>query len=194
MVAAIAERLFRDTQDRDSTNTHALGSIAYKVLQHRDSERASQISAQLDSLIAQSRATLVSNPDTAVIAQQQAPADAQLVTRVFSNVVYIQFMHENERQLASQLRAELNAADMHAPGIELKQGNYKNWVRYFHADDRALAETVAAQAARLASKPGHAVTFRVQDLSAKSFRAPKGQVEVWINLAAPTVVIPSRPG
>jgi hypothetical protein len=195
MVAAIAERLFRDTQEQDSARAHALGSVAFRVLERRDPQRAEAIRASLDSLINNDRAAVVSNPDTAVAQTAQAPVQSQLITRVFNSIVYVQFRNENERRIAQALRDTLNATGLHSPAIDQEDGNYRNWVRYFHADDRGLATTAADLAAAVARKNGHTVQFKVQDLSGNTrFRAGKGHVEVWINLAAaPIVPIPSRP-
>ena len=195
MVAAIAERLFRDTQEQDSARMHALGSVAFRVLEKRDPDRAAAIRASLDSLINNSRAAVVSNPDTAAPQLQQAPVESQLITRVFNSIVYVQFRNENERTLAQALRDTLNSAGLHSPAIDQENGNYRNWVRYFHPEDRNLAVTASELASAVARKKGHTVEFRVQDLSGNTrFRAGKGHVEVWINLAAPPLVpVPLRP-
>jgi hypothetical protein len=168
--------------------------VAFTVLERRDPERAAAIRAALDSLITNSRAAVVSNPDTAS-AQPQAPVESQLITRVVKSIVYIQFRNESERRLAQALRDTLNATGLHSPAIDQEDGNFRNWVRYFHPEDRNLAMTAGGLATAIARKNRHNVEFRVQDMSGNTrFRAGKGHVEVWINLAAaPVLPPPLRP-
>lgn len=184
LVSDIAERLFRDTQSRDSARSHALGGVAFRVLEHRAPQRAQLIRDSLESLVQEERATLVSNPDTAMLAMQRAPAASELIARVFPSIVYVQFRNEDERSTATALQQALLASGFNVPGVEHVDAQYRNWVRYFHPEDQALAERAARRSEAFLAERGHVVEFRVQDLSGSGYNPPRGQVELWMNLQA----------
>jgi hypothetical protein len=114
----------------------------------------------------------------ATAAKQDSAIGKQLastpVTR--SPTVYIQIAREDQRAEAGDLRANLEAAGFVVPGIELiSRGTFNTYVRYFSANDKALAEKIFG----LMKNMGF--DAKEQALSATSNgNVPPGQIEVWI--------------
>jgi energy-coupling factor transporter ATP-binding protein EcfA2 len=95
-------------------------------------------------------------------------------------VVYIHYNNTGEGGLAEDLRTTL-AADggVRMAPIERVPGAYDDSVRYFHPNDRAAAERVAAAVRKFFTRPGSSRTFRIVDLSPKK-DAANGPLEVWM--------------
>ena len=93
-------------------------------------------------------------------------------------MVYIQFRGSVSREKINQLRQQFINNGYKAPGVERIDGNFKNWVRYFHPEDKELAESVAALAKKFFDNK---IEFRLQDLSGRGHNAQVGQVELWVS-------------
>jgi hypothetical protein len=92
--------------------------------------------------------------------------------------VYVHFRGSIQRTVAESLRSKLEA-EFFAPGVERVDGIYESEVRFFHLEDRQLAERVADRAAGFLEARGCAPS----KVATKSSRlaAPSNQVEIWIH-------------
>jgi hypothetical protein len=184
LVSEIAERLFLDLRGPDTAadESQSLGSIAFRVLEHRNPRRAAalreQILAVRDSI---TRATLRSQPDTSALAAAATPAQARLLARAFSNVIYIQYRNAADSDFAEQLRTAIAGQGFHAPGIERVEGNFRNWIRYFHAEDQPLADSIASLTRTFFAERGRPLDLKIQNLGGRGFQAQRGQIELWIS-------------
>jgi hypothetical protein len=102
------------------------------------------------------------------------------LTSAFSAVVYIQYAADSERQQVEDLRTDLNhqpGATITVPPIDHKVADYSDSVRYFHAEDRDVADRIADIANK--SFKG-AKNFKPPTLFGPRDDVPLGQVEIWI--------------
>jgi hypothetical protein len=101
---------------------------------------------------------------------------SKAITALFSKTCYIQYSSNGNKPNAIDLQKSLKEAGWYAPGIELVPGNYRSVVKYFHAEDKQLADKVAALAKR-----------SVQTLAIKGYeeKVPVGQLEIWIGNSNP---------
>jgi len=81
--------------------------------------------------------------------------------------IYIQYCDSGNRSLMTSVQQTFLSNSWKAPGIELVNSGCDNTIRYFHDEDRALAD----QANTLLN--GQYTIKKV------SIRAPKGQIELW---------------
>ena len=99
-----------------------------------------------------------------------------------SSVAFIQFRGAVQRGTMDSLRARLAAAGFVAPGVERVDRQFGSAVRYFHVEDRTVADSAAAIArAFLQPRSSTALPIPVQSMAGRGFRAPRGQIEVWIS-------------
>lgn len=199
LVAEIAERLFWDLGGLES-----LGGVAFQILEQRNPERAEEIREELLSGAStpESREHLRSSADTSEQRVEPAPPpppeetyiqaqvlspQARLLARAFPNLIYIQFHGEGNRKLAEGLQVQLQKEGFYAPGVEQVDQSYPNGVRFFHVEDRKLAQKVVDIAESFLDEQGKSRKFQLKDFSRSEFaaRVPRGQVEVWINLDRP---------
>jgi len=199
LVIEIAERLVVDTTGYsagDRAAGQALSSVAFLILQQRDSARAELLKEQLqrrfevqassDSTI---RSALRSAPDTnsrpvvASVSTNAARAVSDLLAPLSSRVVFIQFQGAVQRQAMEQLRERFSRAGFAAPGVERIATPFSSSVRYFHSEDGALADSVAGiTIAFLKDKGLNVTSVPVQNLSRRRLRVPRGQIEVWVSV------------
>jgi hypothetical protein len=197
LVVEIAERIYRELtldsgQNKISPEGVKKGIIALEIIKQRDPKRADAIQKDLWSdpnTIAelQQLRPKGGGPDAEVTEQAQGEVSAktQLLAKAFPNLIYIHFRDEKNKQLAEGLRNRLNEAGFYAPGVERVDKDYPNNVRFFHGEDRELAQRVATTAEQFLSEQKSPRKLELQDLSSKGFKVQKGHVEVWINLARP---------
>jgi hypothetical protein len=178
MVAEIAERIFYDLKNSDSS----LGGIAFKILKERKPSRAKEIeeNIQLKLSAPGNRSQNISAADTSLISitKTEPSASGLLAARIFDTLVYIQFRGSVTREKMNELRNKFLEKGYNAPGVERIDGNFKNWVRYFHPEDKELAERVAGLAKEFIGKD---IEFSLQDLSGMGHKAQVGLIELWIN-------------
>jgi hypothetical protein len=199
LMIEIAERLVVDTTGYSAgtrASDQALSSIAFHILQQRDAARAESVKAQLqrsfevqvssDSLV---RATLRSSPDTGLrpgssfVRDSTVEVASSRLVPLASTVVFIQFRGSVERSLVEQLRDRFSQAGFAAPGVEHISSAFSSSIRYFHAEDAVLADSVARITQAFLQKSLPSVTsVPIQNLSRRSFRVPSGQIEIWISV------------
>lgn len=187
----------------------AVGSVAMKILAQRDAGRARAVRDVLvtrdpacaqqreaslaqdyvlgASASAQVRAALRSDADPAQPASaavdSQAEAVSRLIAPITSGVAFVQFRGSVQRATIDSLRVGLARAGFVAPGVERVNREFTSGVRYFHAEDRLLADSAAILSKRfIESRLPSALPIPVQDLSRRGFRVPRGQIEVWISV------------
>jgi hypothetical protein len=82
----------------------------------------------------------------------------------------------------NDLRRAHQEEGLAAPAAERLAGDYRSAVRYFHEDDRAKAEAVAARSTRFFQEKNCALVIRAEPVaSLPPSRVPLGRLELWIN-------------
>lgn len=104
----------------------------------------------------------------ASIQQFEKPLMDQAVTDR-KPTVYIQYCNQAKKDDILAMQQNFIAHAWIAPGIELVKGGCDNSIRYFHEEDKALA------------LEANGLTGNTCTLTRSLLRAPKGQIEVWIN-------------
>lgn len=203
MVAEIAERVIRDIAQAEDMPAEQQGSLfvtAFAVLEERNPTRARDLADSIlpskrrddpegakalenyilaDAAVAapDRRAALRSDPEGS-----KPPEQPALLLGSFKNLVYLQFLQEEDRDLVEKLRSELVENNFQAPGIEQVTADFRNAVRFFHPGDARTAQELADRVGSFFQRNGYDVRFQVEDLSRRGFDVPQGQMEVWINL------------
>lgn len=98
-------------------------------------------------------------------------ANTQAISLLFNKTCYIQYASPALKSKAEDIRKVLLTKKWYAPGLEYVAGSYKNYVKYFHAEDADLANNVRDIAGNNTS------TILIQGFQSK---IPKGQLEIWI--------------
>lgn len=86
--------------------------------------------------------------------------------------IYIQYSNDSKKSKINAIKDLLNSKSWITPGIENVKGEYKNTIRYFHDEDRTLAN----ESNELLGNKYK--LLRVYNFESK---VPKGQIEIWIN-------------
>lgn len=186
LIIDIAENIFYANKEFGDLQ----GNVAFKIIEERNKAKAEEIRKKTTALTENPglRKDLRSSPDIAQAtrdkALQQAPQQAQLIAQVYSSVVYIQYQDRANKALIEELRKNFQDQGLYAPGIENVVADYGNSIRFFHKEDRGAAEQTAELVKQFFHEKGYQKDFKIEDYSSK-FKVPKGQVEVWINLARP---------
>jgi len=190
MVAAIVEKLF---EVRPTTTAEQLtNDTAFAVLTRRSPVRANLIRERLldalsDSTVRQNAVSAPTLPPAGTApgaAPQVVPelaAEAKAAAAVFSNLLYIQFQGQITRELINELRRVHQEEGLAAPAAERRAGEYGSAVRYFHDDDRAKAEAVAARSTRFFQEKNCPLVIGVESVTSLRSKVPAGQLELWIN-------------
>lgn len=181
LVSEIAERIYFDLSSRD-TLQQGIGRIAFAVLANRDAPRAQFVRDSIEAEALRSRSQIVSPANVDSLSTVSSSPQAELVSRIHQSVVYIQFAVERERTIARALRDSLQAAGFWAPDVDQVDGDFRNWIRYFHESDESLARKAQDAVHRFFAARGDTIQFRVQNLGGRGFNAPEGQIEVWMRL------------
>lgn len=190
LVANISAVLFDDIQ-HDSTQyspkqRQEMLRVVKQVMQKNNPAIALKTLSQSYQAI-QTKA--ISNPDTAAAPTPSAAPEVRALNGLqeagSSPLVYIQYRNPAEEAVAGQIQAQCLAKNWKAPGIELISGkvNFDNSIRFYHQEDADLAAKVRqiTQGQLRAAYPNRHLNVRLVNLSGRNFRAPSGQVEVWIN-------------
>lgn len=199
LVIEIAERLVLDTTGysaADRSQESILGSVAFGVLKKRNRARADSLQRAVEQRFASRvsadsgvRASLRSDPDTArtlVLKDSSAQFATRLIARFSSSVVFLQFQGGVQRKTMERLRKSLDSAGFVAPGVEYITKPFRSSVRYFHADDSMLAARAAKISANFLQQERLSVeSLKLQNLSERGLRVPRGQIEVWLNVSTP---------
>jgi hypothetical protein len=184
LVLQICERILENTRDYDDIT----GKVAFEIIRSRDPKRAAEIDSTARKL-AQREQSIQRSAAVATAEKPARPTKAALsaskfIARVLSNVVYVQFKSNDYRDQISRLQAALNNAGIAAPGIEQVDAEFGNSIRYFHEQDRELAERVKKITVDFFQDEGVYLNVEIQNLSNTKLSATTspGRVEVWINL------------
>ncbi|HEX9653775.1 MAG TPA: hypothetical protein VGA99_08690 [bacterium] len=184
LVLQICERILANTKDYDDLT----GKVAFDIIRSRAPRRAKEIEDSARNIAQREQSTLrsaaVPNKEPPVQSSPAKISSSKFVARVLPNVVYIQFKNSAYRDQIARLQNDLNNEGVVAPGIEQVDADYGNSIRYFHDQDRDLAERVHKIADGFFQDEGVYWHVEIQDLSdAKmSENTSPGRVEVWINL------------
>jgi len=81
--------------------------------------------------------------------------------------VYIQYCNKENKNQISELRKKFEENSWNAPGIEFTEKGCDNSIRYFHEEDRTLANEA------------NTLLGNKYSIKKSSFTAPKGQIEIW---------------
>lgn len=176
--------------------------VAYQILDRRDHDLASQIEKDFKEKFNSTNTPqkdVISSADEkpatdkdkptvggtqtieTVTLKQNAPSkEAQQISAVFPQIIYIQYQDENQSDMANKLKIALNVKPIFAPGIELVPGKYKNSVRYFNTEDKIFAKQISDRVNEIFNGCG----IKFEPVMYSNFKTPKGQIEVWINCAA----------
>ena len=196
LVTEIAERLVLDTVAY--ARGVATRGVAFRILEQHDSARADSARRTLlrgleTTVFADSaaRASVRSSADTAGKAAPTSTGDsaaravasvAAVVASASASVVYIQWKGGVTRAAMQQLRERLSRGGFLAPGVERVDAAFRSSVRYFHAPDSVLADSVARitrDFLRQARLPG-TDSLPLQYIPVKR-AIPSGQIEVWLS-------------
>lgn len=96
----------------------------------------------------------------------------EIYSAILRKVVYIQYSNKANKKGVKAVQNILKNNLWIAPGIEFVAGTYSNRIKYFHEEDRDLANQINEL---LENKY---VPLRIYNFET---RVPKGQLEVWIN-------------
>lgn len=195
LVVEIVERLVLDTTAYSKTELAAgevLRTVAFRILKERDSVLSDSVKQKVEQWFESRtandpalRSRLRSDPDTtrAVLPDSTAQAAARLLAPVSSNVVYLQFQPSVKRQHMERLRKHLDKRGFFAPGVEYIENDFSSSVRYFHSEDSVQAARVAEITTNfLWNEQIPADSLVRQNMSGRGFRAPRGQIEVWLKI------------
>lgn len=182
LVLQICERILENTKDYDDIT----GKVAFEIIRDRDPERAKQIEkealeiAQREQSIQRSAAVPSSQPSQKAT---ELPS-SKFISRVLQNIVYIQIRNNAYREQIKRLQDELQFAGFTVPGIEQVESDFRNSIRYFHEENRSMAERIKQIAVDFFQDEGIYLDISIQNLSntEMSRRTSPGRVEIWINL------------
>ncbi|MBI1803758.1 MAG: hypothetical protein HY033_03030 [Ignavibacteriae bacterium] len=186
LVTDIAERVFRDQEEHDSTRSSIYDgttrSIAFDIIGRRSPERKVNIKDELEKRIQPILKSLRSNADTSNITYKILPPEAHLIAGAFKTIVYIQYKNPETKAIAMELQQKCEQSGWTAPGIERVDSRFSNSIRFFNAQDQSFAEKVADLTTNFLKEKGISAEIRVQDFSKSKFNAQEGQVEIWLSL------------
>ena len=184
MVANIAERVFSDIRPSDTTKVgNETGKIAFQILTKRNPERALALQNEILTTAQNptTRASLRSSPGLAK-AEVKSSDEARLIARVAENIIYIQYKGTIPRDTVEALRKLLATEGYNAPGVEKVTYQFDNSIRYYHSQDKPLANKIAVIATNYLKTKNININFKLVDLSNRKYKAQTGQVELWIDL------------
>ena len=81
--------------------------------------------------------------------------------------LYIQYCNKEIKELMAEIQRRFEQNSWNAPGIEYIQNGCDNSIRYFHEEDRTLANQA------------NILLGNKYNIKKSSLRAPKGQIELW---------------
>jgi hypothetical protein len=82
-------------------------------------------------------------------------------------VIYIQYCNRDAKGRMLEIQDKFNSNSWNAPGIEYLQSGCYNSIRYFHDEDRALADEA------------NQLLDNNYNIKRSYIKAPKGQIELW---------------
>jgi len=174
---------------QESSYDKVAGSVAYRILEQRAPTIARNIRDRALLLAASPTvmAELRSGANPAALTDAmpspgKVVAEKQLMAKVLSNLTLVQFRNEHSRSLFEEFRQVLNNNGLNAPGVDRVDASFTNSVRFFHEEDRALAERVLDETKKFFQSKQRSMNPTIQNLSNSNFKALPGQIEIWIDL------------
>lgn len=147
LIVEIAQQIVQESEYQK-----VAGTVAYRILEQRAPEVAQNIRNRALLLAASPTVTaeLRSNANPAALTGPPVPSpspevvvpEKQLIAKVLTNLIFVQFRNEQSQPLLDELRQALNKNGLNAPGVDRVDANFTSSIRYFHEEDRALAERV----------------------------------------------------
>jgi hypothetical protein len=176
LVLQIAEDIFQDKIQRDTgQNLAYTAQMALSIISKRDSIRGKQLGQQVLDII-----SAKISADSLGQTPARNSSQARVAAAIFKKLVFIQYTNPEEKDLMKALMDSCNIKGWKVPAIEQVSKNNVNEVRYFHTEDEEFAKKVAGFVNGFSSRHGKKSTMTVVNESAKNFRSPQGQVEVWV--------------
>jgi len=165
------------------------GSVAYRILEQRAPTIAQNIRDRALLLAASPTVTMEirSNANPAALtgpppSPEAAIAEKQFMAKVLPNLILVQFRNEQSRAVFEELRQVLNSKGLIVPGPDRVDASFTSSVRFFHEEDRPLAERVFDETKKFFQSRQISVNPTIQNLSKSNFKALSGQIEIWIDL------------
>lgn len=175
MVLEIAEQVFRSREITDDLTS----DVAFSIIQEIDPDKAKELAL---AIIKENKANLRSAPVPLSASPKKISTDAKIVAKVFPKVVYIQYGKGSSVKQVKQLAQYLELQKINVPGIEQVEQEFPNNVRFFYPEDRKKAVDILRIINEFFNKYELKIPIKLQDLSGAKLRAPRGQVEIWLNL------------
>lgn len=190
LVPMVAERVYQNIEpfDDEATKTAVTIITKYKGRLWVEQLRKERLRI-INKTSAKNQEKNTSDPRASVdaskiAAKQSSPEKAEnfarLIESEFDNIVYIQYRSNSLYDSAKNLRKELQKATFNAPGIQQVNEQFSNEIRYFHNEDKDLAIRVKTLTDQFFAHQTPTRTFKLVALTGTKFKAPKGQVEIWI--------------
>lgn len=82
--------------------------------------------------------------------------------------IYLQYCNKENRNLIIEIQTKFNNSFWNAPGIDYQETGCDNSIRYFHDEDRLLANEA------------NTLLENKYKIKKSNLRAPKGQIELWV--------------
>ncbi len=115
---------------------------------------------------------------------RQARIKSNTVSKPRPYSVYLHYTHSENRLIAHQLAEYLKAEHIVVPMIE-QVAVPRNDIRYFHTADRDYALDLELRIIRFLKEhfpQNSQATFRIKNMAAAYPKAPRDQLELWLNL------------
>ena len=187
LIVEIAQQIVQESEYEK-----VAGTVAYRILEQRAPDVAQNIRNRA-LLLAASPTVMVelrSNANPAALtgppvvspSPEVVVPEKQLIAKVLTNLILVQFRTEQSRPLLDELRQALNKNGLNAPGVDRVDANFTSSIRYFYEEDRALAERVLDETKKFFQSKQMSVDLAIQSLSKSNFRALPAQIEIWIDL------------
>jgi hypothetical protein len=182
-IKEVAATILRQRMHDDSSFSLE-SSIPYRMLNKYDSVAATAVFTEYSqSKRDTSRYLKMQGPLTArtvdtiqPIIQSRNATEANVISSFNKRICYIQYNNQQNVDAVRDFQAMLKSKTWIAPGIDYVEGDYKNTIKYFNAEDKALAERAASL-----GQQSFGSNFQIVPILSSKYKVPKGQIEVWVN-------------
>ena len=182
-IKEVAATILRQRMHDDSSFSLE-SSIPYRMLNKYDSVAATAVFTEYSqSKRDTSRYLKIQGPLTArtvdtiqPIIQSRNATEANIISSFNKRICYIQYNNQQNVDAVRGFQTMLKSKTWIAPGIDYVEGDYKNTIKYFNAEDKALAERAASLA-----QQSFRSSFQIVPILSSKYKVPKGQIEVWVN-------------
>ncbi|MBC7450662.1 MAG: hypothetical protein H7259_04155 [Cytophagales bacterium] len=144
-------------------------SLRLKQIQNMLADKNKKTMYPSDSLTVNNATLLTVQPVSQAISEGQS----KYLSIMLKKVIYIQYSNARNQQAVQHIQSVLKENKWTAPGIEYVKGNYANTIKYFHDEDREIANEANALLGN---------GYKVIKINNPAFEksVPKGQVELWV--------------